>query len=36
MEETDIRLPPLPPGACFSDEYEVSKICTIMLLGSRF
>lgn len=30
MEETDIRLPPLPPGACFSEEYEV-----VLILDSR-
>ncbi|KAA6423147.1 MAG: crossover junction endonuclease MUS81-like, partial [Trebouxia sp. A1-2] len=26
LEETDIRLPPLPSGACFRDEYELMLI----------
>ncbi|KAL0033716.1 hypothetical protein WJX77_002280 [Trebouxia sp. C0004] len=26
LEETDIRLPPLSPGACFRDEYELMLI----------
>jgi len=36
LEETDIRLPPLSPGACFKDEYEVQITfhCLLQLLFS--
>lgn len=29
LEEQDIRLPPLPPGRSFSDEYEVLYILLV-------
>lgn len=36
LEETDIRLPPLPSGACFRDEYEVQITfqCLLQLISS--